>query len=125
MSYALLPQRTTEQSVDIPVRRRRGGGGGFQGSFQGQNSTTVAEQIVDIRAGGGLQGLSGQGSASSSHSPAGPADEAIQGVVRTFSPQKKCGVLRKFECEPVAAHGRRRLMSSTRTGLGRRTKSRS
>ena len=88
-----------EQTVDIPVPGRAGGGerGGLQSSLPRQNSAAVhVEQIVDIpvpgRAGGGerggLQGSTGQGStASSSH--VGAADDAGQGVFRTFPRMKK------------------------------------
>ena len=99
VSYSSLQQLTAEQIVDIPVPGGDGGGerGGLQGSLPRQNSAALhVEQTVDIpvpgRAGGGrrggLQGFPGQGStASSSH--VGAADDAGQGVFRTFSRGKK------------------------------------
>ena len=78
----LSPLRVAEQIVGIPVPRGR-----VQGFLPVQSSTAspssleriseqVVEQIVDISPGGGL----GQGSSSS----AGPADEDVTGVFRTF-----------------------------------------
>ena len=94
VSYSSLQQLAAEQIVDIPVPGGDGGGGrgGLQSSLPRLNSAAVhVEQTVDIpvpgRAGGGgrggLQGSIGQGStASSSH--VGAADDAGQGVFRTF-----------------------------------------
>ena len=99
VSYSSLRQLTAEHIVDIPVPGGDGGGGrgGLQSSLPRQNLAAVhVEQIVDIpvpgRAGGGgrggLQGFPGQGSiASSSHASA--ADDARQGVFRTFLRMKK------------------------------------
>ena len=62
----LIRRSSSEQTVDIPVPGRAGVGGR-----------------------GGLQGSTGQGStASSSH--VGAADDAGQGVFRTFPRIKKC-----------------------------------
>ena len=53
LSLSLLQQQT----VDIPVSRRRGQGG-LQGSHPGQGSTVqVVEQIVDVPVRGGLAGF--------------------------------------------------------------------
>ena len=83
--------------VDIPVPPGRGGsgGGGLQSFSQGQGSTAFyGADHADFPVppcrvgGGGLQGfLPGQGSASSSH--VGSAQEAGQGVFRTFPLWKK------------------------------------
>ena len=87
--------------VDIPVPQGRGGlgGGGLQSFSQEQGSTAVfGADLVDNPVphgrvgGGGLQGsLPGQGSAASS-SRSGLADEAGQGVFRTFPGEKSAGL---------------------------------
>ena len=67
LSYALLQQRTMEQTVDIPVPF---GGRPLHGFHTGQGSAAFTEQLVDTRArrgarvrGGGAQGsVPGQGS---------------------------------------------------------------
>ena len=94
-----------EQTIDIPAPHGRGRveGGGLHGLHPGQSFSAfgeaehrfpaaTAEQIVDIPVPrGGLQDLRpGQSSASSSHSPADLADDALQGVFRTFHRWKKC-----------------------------------
>ena len=82
VSYSLLQQLTAEQIVDIPVPGRAGG----QGSTAFSGGVRVD---IPVPRSGGLQGSRpGQGStASSSHS--GVADEAGQGVFRTFPRWKK------------------------------------
>ena len=86
VSYSSLQQLTAEQIVDIPVPDGDGGAGrgGLQGSLPRQNSAAVhVEQTVDIPVPG-----TGQGStASSSH--VGAADDAGQGVFRSFPRMKK------------------------------------
>ena len=79
-----------EQTVDIPVpRRRRRRSGSPQGSLPGRGSTANLEQIVDTPARDSPQGfLPGQSSSSSSRSHDGP-DDGIQGVFRTFPRIKK------------------------------------
>ena len=79
-----------EQTVDIPVpRRRRRRSGSPQGSLPGRGSTANLEQIVDTPARDSPQGfLPGQSSSSSSRSHDGP-DAGIQGVFRTFPRMKK------------------------------------
>ena len=57
MSFPLCKQSFAEQIIDIPVPRTRGDHGGLQGVPPGQGSQRTVEQIVDILAGGGLQGL--------------------------------------------------------------------
>ena len=65
----------------------------LQGFPPEQGSTALpVEQIVDtpVLPGESLHGfLPGQGSASSSQSPAGAADDAFQGFFSHFSPDKK------------------------------------
>ena len=95
-------QRIMEQTVDIPVPQGGGRHADLQGFLRGQSSTG-AEQIVDIPGGG----LHRPGQSSSS------ADEPGEGVFRTF-PQifkKVRRVLRTRgqTCSPSRAHPRRLL----------------
>ena len=57
LSPSLHQQQIAEQTVDIPVPRGRGDLGGLEGFLPGQGSQRTVEQIVDILAGGGLQGF--------------------------------------------------------------------
>ena len=96
VSYSSLQQLIAEQIVDIPALGREGRGAWRSSRFTpGQNSASShVEQTVDIpfARSGGLQGSRpGQGSAASS-SHVGAADDARQGVFRTFLQGKKCGV---------------------------------
>ena len=79
-----------EQTVDIPVpRRRRRRKGSPQGSLPGLGSTAYLEQIVGTPARDSPQGfLPGQSSSSSSRLHDGP-DDGTQGVFRTFPRVKK------------------------------------
>ena len=92
--FSSLQQQIAEQSIDIPVpRRRRGSGGGLQGQ---DSSQRTVEQIVDIL--GELQdSLLDPGSATSSGLL---RDEAFQFFfVSHFSPSsKKCAVRQESEC---------------------------
>ena len=96
VSFSSL-QRNMEQTVDIPVPQGGGRHADLQGFLRGQSSTG-AEQIVDI-PGGGLQGSrTGQGSPASSsfQSPAGSdddADEPGEGFFRTFPLTQKSAKL--------------------------------
>ena len=86
VSFSSL-QRIMEQTVDIPVPQGGGRHADLQGFLRGQSSTG-AEQTVDI-PGGGLQGSRpGQGSPASS-SFQDDADEPREGVFRTFPLVKK------------------------------------
>ena len=90
MSFSSL-QRILEQTVDIPASRGRGRRGGLQDFFPGQSSTAAADVDFPVPR-GDLQGfLPGQGS-TASPSLSGAADDAGQGVFRTFPHGKKCGV---------------------------------
>ena len=129
-------QRIVEQNVDAQVPR--GGVRGLQGFPPGHCSTALpVEQIVDIPVlhGESLHGfLPGHGSAassSSSHVPAGAADEPFQGFFSRFSPgQKKVRHnLRALgrNCLRTRAHGLRQLMPcrrSLRRRCGRRRRRR-
>ena len=77
VSFSSL-QRIMEQTVDIPVPQGGGRHADLQGFLRGQSSTG-AEQIVDIPGGG----LHRPGQSSSS------ADEPGEGVFRTFPQNKK------------------------------------
>ena len=79
-----------EQTVDIPVPRRRlRRKGSPQGSLPGLGSTAYLEQIVDTPARDCPPGfLPGQSSSSSSRLHDGP-DDGIQGVFSTFPRTKK------------------------------------
>ena len=102
LSLALLQQQYAEQIVDNPASRGRGRRGGIQGFFPGQSSTADA---VDTPPRGDLQGfLPGEGSsASSSHSP-GAADEAGQGVFRTFPRDKKSATVPPHSVSELPPH---------------------
>ena len=81
-----FPAASVEQNVDIPV---------------------PVERLQDLRP--------GQSSASSSHSPAGFADDAFEGVFRTFPQIKKVRHYLRLggqNCLRTRAHGRRLLMTS-------------
>ena len=87
VSFSSL-QRIMEQTVDIPAPRGRGRRGGLQDFFPGQSSTAAADVDIPVPR-GDLQGfLPGQGFTASS-SLSGAADEAGQGVFRTFPHGKK------------------------------------
>ena len=87
-SYSSL-QQTAKQTIDIQVPRTRGDQGGLQGFHPRPSSTaSVPEKIVDIPAGGSLQGflLDPKLAASSAVS----RDDLGKGVFRTFPRGKKC-----------------------------------
>ena len=110
VSYSSFLQRTVEQTVDNPASRGRGLRGGIEGFFPGQGSTAAVVDIPVPR--GDLQGfLPGQGSIASSSSLIA-ANEAGQGVFRTFPHGNKCGVPGRSvrTCPGTSAHGPRRLM---------------
>ena len=143
LSVAVLQQRTAEQLASIPVPRGRHGrlpgslpgqgstasaaeqiadipssSGDLQGFRPRQSSTAVSAQNISTPAPcrGGLHGgLHGfppvQGSAVDFPVFLGDADE---GVFRTFSHRKKCGVPGRSvrTCPGTSAHGPRRLMCS-------------
>ena len=123
ISFSSL-QRNVEQFVNIPVPR--GGVRRLQGFPPEQGSTALpSEQIVDIPVphGESLHGfLPGHCSASSSQFPTGAADDAFQGVFRTFPHGKKCGVPGRSvrTCPGTSAHGLRRLMGSPGGPMRRR-----
>ena len=110
-----------EQIVGIPVPQGFGGKRRLQGLLPEQSSTATpsskkrisertVEQNVDIPvSGGGLHGSRpGQGSSSSSHSPAGvqdDADEPGEGVFRTFPQHKE-------ESAKLASHSSPRVPAS-------------
>ena len=86
VSFSSL-QRIMDQTVDIPAPRGRGRGGGLQ-DFSQDSSTAAADDDIPVPR-GDLQGfLPGQGFTASS-SLSGTADEAGQGVFRTFPHGKK------------------------------------
>ena len=88
VSYSAFLQRTVEQTVDNPASRGRGLRGGIEGFFPGQGSTGAVVDIPVPR--GDLQGfLPGQGSIASSSSLIA-ANEAGQGVFRTFAECPLC-----------------------------------
>ena len=103
-------QRIMEQTVDIPVPQGGGRHADLQGFLRGQSSTG-AEQIVDIPGGG----LHRPGQSSSS------ADEPGEVVFRTFSQIKKMRrVLRTRgrNCSPSRAHPRRLSWRAPSSGCG-------
>ena len=88
---------TEEQTVDIPAPRS--GARRLQGFLPEQSATAFGEEDYRIPAASVEQNVDipvpverlqdlrpGQSSASSSHSPAGFEDDALEGVFRTFSP---------------------------------------
>ena len=87
VSHSSLQQQSAEQIIDIPVPGTRGDRGGLQGSLPRQGSQRTVEQIVDIPAGGGLQGfLPDPGVAAPSSAS---REEAGQGFFSHFSPFQK------------------------------------
>ena len=131
ISYSSL-KRTVEQHVDIPVPGGGGSTSGFQGFSSGQSSTAtpsskkriserIVEQIVDPVSSGRLHGSLPRQGSSSSHSPVGVEERAVEpgeGVLRTFPQNEKSAKLASHSSQPrVPASG----SPSTRAGAAQGT----
>ena len=114
VSYSSLQQLIVEQTVDMPVLGRAGGGvrGGLHPG-QGPTASSGADRVDILVPGSGrLQGSRpGQGSTASS-SRSGIADEAGQGVFRTFPRVKKSAGLGPHSGSELSADFPRCLSSS-------------
>ena len=120
---------TVKQIVDSPVSR--GGGRRLQGSLPERSATalTVEQNVDKSFPGESLQDVRrGQDSASSSHSPAGVADDAFEGFFALFTRLKQmrhCLRTLGRHCLGTRAHGRRQLMTCRWRSRRRRSPRRS